>query len=149
MYMVDLAVPRDIEPQVTNLDDVYLYTIDDLENIIKDNLSSRKNAIDEAKSIIDFRVEQHIRKERARNAFNIIKNYRRKSETVRDETLKKANDLVRQGKPINEVLEFLSYTLTNKLTHVPTQKLNKAGQEGKKELLSAACKILGIRDSEE
>jgi glutamyl-tRNA reductase len=149
MYMVDLAVPRDIEPQVTELDDVYLYTIDDLESIIKDNLSSRKNAIDEAKSIIDFRVEQHIRKERARNAFNIIKNYRKKSEIIRDETLKKANDLVRQGKPIHEVLEFLSYTLTNKLTHVPTQTLNEAGQEDKKELLSVACKILGIRDSEE
>ncbi len=148
IFMVDLAVPRDIEPEVAKLSDVYLYTIDDLQNVIEHNLKSRKEAADEAESIIDHEVEEFALWLRGQGVVDTVRAFRTKAEFQRDIVLEKAQKMLEQGKPVEEVLQFLAHTLTNKLTHEPTEALHIAGKEGKNELIDAARILLNIPPNE-
>ena len=148
IFMVDLAVPRDIEPEVAKLSDVYLYTIDDLQNVIEHNLKSRKEAADEAESIIDHEVEEFALWLRGQGVVDTVRAFRTKAEFQRDVVLEKAQKMLEQGKPVEEVLQFLAHTLTNKLTHEPTEALHIAGKEGKNELIDAARILLNIPPNE-
>ncbi len=144
IFMVDLAVPRDIEPEVANLSDVYLYTIDDLQNVIEHNIQSRKHAAIEAEEIIDLEVHAFSQWLRGQGVVDTVLAFRNKAEFHRDEVLSKAQKMLEQGKPVEEVLQFLAHTLTNKLTHEPTEALHIAGKEGKNELVDAARILLNI-----
>ena len=144
IFMVDLAVPRDIEPEVANLSDVYLYTVDDLQNVIELNLQSRKEAANQAEEIIDYEVEEFSLWLRGQGVVTTVRAFRTRAELQRDAVLEKAQKMLEQGKSIDEVLRFLAYTLTNKLTHDPTEALNIAGKEGKVELIEAARILLNI-----
>lgn len=144
IFMVDLAVPRDIEPEVANLTDIYLYTIDDLQNVIELNLQSRKEAANQAEEIIDHEVEEFSFWLRGQGVVNTVRAFRTRAELQRDAVLEKAQKMLEQGKSIDEVLHYLAYTLTNKLTHDPTEALNIAGKEGKVELIEAARILLNI-----
>jgi glutamyl-tRNA reductase len=144
IFMVDLAVPRDIEPEVAKLADVYLYTIDDLENVIEHNLKSRKEAADEAEIIIDHEVHEFSQWLRGQSVVDTVRAFRNKAEFQRDVVLEKAHKMLEQGKPTEEVLQFLAYTLTKKLTHEPTEALHIAGKQGKNELIDAARILLNI-----
>ncbi|MEM7401700.1 MAG: glutamyl-tRNA reductase [Pseudomonadota bacterium] len=144
IFMVDLAVPRDIEPEVAKLSDVYLYTIDDLQNVIEHNLQSRKQAADEAESIIEHEVQEFSQWLRGQGVIDTVRAFRDKAEYQRDEVLNKAHKMLEQGKPVEEVLQFLAHTLTNKLTHEPTEALHIAGKQGKNELIDAARILLNI-----
>lgn len=144
IFMVDLAVPRDIEPEVAKLADVYLYTIDDLQNVIEHNLKSRQQAATEAESIIDYEVKEFSQWLRGQSVVDTVRSYRNKAETQRDEVLEKAQRMIEQGKPTEEVLQYIAYTLTNKLTHEPTEALHMAGKQGKNELIDAARILLNI-----
>ncbi len=148
IFMVDLAVPRDIEPEVANLSDIYLYTIDDLKNVIDLNLQSRKQAAEQAEEIIDHEVEEFVLWLRGQGVVNTVRAFRTKAEVHRDEVLEKAQKMLEQGKPTEEVLQFLAHTLTNKLTHEPTEALHMAGKEGKNELIDAAHILLNIPTEE-
>jgi glutamyl-tRNA reductase len=148
IFMVDLAVPRDIEPEVAKLSDVYLYTIDDLQNVIEHNLKSRQQAAEEAESIIDHEVQEFSQWMRGQGVVDTVRAYRSKAELQRDAVLGKAEKMLEQGKPIEEVLQFLAYTLTNKLTHEPTEALHMAGKLGKNELINAARILLNIPPEE-
>ncbi len=148
IFMVDLAVPRDIEPEVAKLSDVYLYTIDDLQNVIEHNLNSRKEAADEAESIIDLEVQEFALWLRGQGVVDTVRAFRTKAEYQRDVVLEKAKKMLEQGKPVDEVLQFLAHTLTNKLTHEPTEALHVAGKEGKNELVDAARILLNIPPNE-
>ena len=144
MFMVDIAVPRDIEAEVGDLDDVYLYTVDDLDEVIQENLRSRQEAADQAIEIIDLHVDEFMGWVQSLDAVDMIRGYRQQAEVTRDEVLQRAMKLMESGKPPEEALRFLAHTLTNKLLHTPSTKIRQAGFDGQWELLDAANALFQI-----
>ena len=138
MFMVDIAVPRDIEAEVADLEDVYLYTVDDLDEVIQGNLRSRQEAAEQAKDIIQFQVDEFLAWMRSLDAVGLIQDYRRQAGQIRDQVLDKAIRMVESGKSPEQALNFLAQTLTNKLLHTPSTQLREAGCNGQHELLEAA-----------
>jgi len=132
MVMVDLAVPRDIEPEVARLDDVFLYTLDDLAEIVESGQESRQAAIVEAEKIIDQRVEDFLHWMEARETVPLIRALRDSGERMRRHELEHALKRLQRGEDPAVVLEALSKGLTNKLLHPPTEALNLAagGKDG-------------------
>ena len=142
MFMVDIAVPRDVEEEVSELDDVYLYTVDDLQEIIQENLESRQQAAEQAAEIIDIQVEHFLNWQRSLEAVDIIRDMREYAEAISHEVLAKAQKQLAQGKPAEEVLNFLAHTLTNKFLHIPSTQLRQAGQDSHHELIEMARSLL-------
>lgn len=138
IFMVDIAVPRDIEAEIADLEDVYLYTVDDLEDVIQDNLRSRQEAAEQAREIIAFQVDEFLAWMRSLDAVGLIQDYRQQAGEIRDEVLLKARHMLECGKPADEALNYLAQTLTNKLLHTPSAQLREAGSSGRRELLEAA-----------
>lgn len=136
MFMVDLAVPRDIDPAVADLDDVYLYTVDDLKSIIQDNLRSRQAAAEQAEEIIDHQVEHFMAWLRAQDSAASIRALRQQAEAMRDEILTRAQHQLAQGRDPLEVLNVLAHTLTNKLIHTPCAGLREAAAQGDVDMLN-------------
>jgi glutamyl-tRNA reductase len=138
MFFVDIAVPRDIDPEIAGLDDAYLYTIDDLKQVIDENLRSRRAAAIEAEAIIELQVEHFQAWRRALDLRNPLPALRRAAESQRDAVLEKARHLLASGRTPDQALEFLAQTLTNKLLHAPSANLRAAAQRGDADLLRAA-----------
>jgi len=135
MLLVDLAVPRDIEPQVGEIADAYLYSVDDISDVIEDNVKSRTEAAEQASSIIERGVQEYIRQVRALNAVNTLRAFREKAESIRDSEVDKALRSLEKGGEASAVLESLARTLTNKLIHSPSVQMKKASADGRDELL--------------
>jgi glutamyl-tRNA reductase len=131
MFMVDIAVPRDIEPEVGQLDDVYLYTVDDLRSVIEVNMQQREQAADQAELIIEEGVELWQKQLRGQDVIDTIRAFRDAIGTVRDAELKRALAALRQGQQAEQVLQQLAHGLTNKVLHRPTLQLKKAGELGR------------------
>lgn len=146
MLMVDIAVPRDIEPEVGTLNDVYLYTVDDMKEIIDEGLKSRQQAALQAEEIIDTESMRFMGWLRSLDAVSTIRSYREGVDAVREEELQKALRQLRRGQDPEEVLALVTRALANKLTHAPTAQLRRAGFEGRDELLRAARELLDIKD---
>lgn len=144
VFMVDIAVPRDIEPEVAQLDDVYLYTVDDLQEVIQENLKSRQEAAVQAEEIIDVQCAHFLGWLRSLDAVSTIRDFRVQADMTRDEVLEKARQLLAQGKDPEQALQFLAHTLTNKLIHTPSANLRQAGFEGRSDLIQAARELLGL-----
>src|SRR6185295_2284810 len=125
MFMVDLAVPRDVEPEVADLDDVFLYTVDDLGRIVSDNLDSRRSAVEQAEVIIDSQVGHFMHWMQARGSVPLVRALRGHADEARREELERALRMLARGDAPAQVLEALSQSLTNKLLHAPTQALNE------------------------
>lgn len=143
-FMVDIAVPRDIEPEVGELDDVFLYTVDDLQEVIEENLQSRREAAEQAEEIIRGRSEEFKGWLRGQGAVDLISSYRNQAQDTQQEVLDKARRMLEQGKSPEEALQFLAHTLTNKLTHAPTTRINAAAREGRLDLVELARELLGL-----
>ncbi len=135
IFMVDIAVPRDVEQEVGELDDVYLYTVDDLQEIIQENLQSRQQAAEQANEIIDVQVENFLNWQRSLKVVDVIREIRENAEDMSKEILEKAQKQLAQGKPAEDVLNFLTRTLTNKFLHQPSIKLRQASQENRHDLI--------------
>ncbi|MDE2316988.1 MAG: glutamyl-tRNA reductase [Xanthomonadaceae bacterium] len=144
VFMVDIAVPRDIEPGVAELPDVYLYGIDDLQQVIDDNRRNRAAAAREADAIIDLQVDRYMAWRRALTLRNPALDLRQHAETYRDEVLEKARAMLARGKSPDEALGFLAHTLTNKLLHHPSARLREATLSGDLDLLHAAGRLYGL-----
>jgi glutamyl-tRNA reductase len=144
MFMVDIAVPRDIEAEVAQLDDVYLYGIDDLKQVIDENRRSREMAAREADAIIDLQVERYMSWRRALTLRNPAVDMRMAAEAQRDEVLAKAQAMLARGRSADEALAFLANTLTNKLLHAPSARLRDAALSGDMDLLHAAGRLYGL-----
>ncbi|HEY4370369.1 MAG TPA: glutamyl-tRNA reductase [Burkholderiales bacterium] len=129
MFMVDLAVPRDIEPEAAQLDDVYLYTVDDLGDLVQEGLDARRGAVGQAEAIIDSRVQGFMHWLQARESSPLIRRLRDQAEVARTAELDRALKSIEGGRDPREALEHLSRALTNKLMHNPTAALNAAGEE--------------------
>lgn len=146
MLMIDIAVPRDIEPEAGELDDVYLYTVDDLQDIIQEGLRSRQEAAKQAEEIIENQVHQFMGWLRSLDAVATIRAYREQAEQVRDQEVDKARRMLARGVPPEEVLSQLARILTNKLIHSPTTHLRQAGFEGRSEVLAIARDLFDLKD---
>lgn len=135
MFMVDIAVPRDIEEQVGELPDVYLYTVDDLRDVIQENLRSRQEAAEQADEIISAGVESYVSGLRVQDSVSTIRAYRKKAEVLRDAELQKALKSLSTGGDPEKLMQQLARNLTNKLLHSPTAKLRQASAEGRADLI--------------
>ena len=125
IFMVDLAVPRDIEPEVAELGDVFLYTVDDLAGIVSSNLDARRSSVEQAEAIIDTQVSQFMSWMRMREHVPLIRQLREQAEETRRHELDRALKALARGEDAAAVLESFSRGLTNKLLHDPTQALKK------------------------
>jgi len=145
IFMVDLAVPRDIEPEVAELDDVFLYTIDDLQGIVQGNLDSRRSAVQQAEAIIDTQVGQFMHWMQARESVPLIRALRDQAEDARRHEMERALRLLERGDDPKRVLEHLSRGLTNKLMHAPTQALSEATGDERRTLAELLARLFRIR----
>lgn len=146
IFMVDLAVPRDVEPEVGTLDDVYLYAIDDLQEVIDENLQSRQDAAEQAHDIIADEVHHYLNWQRSLGSVDIISELRTHTQAMSEEVLSKALKQLSAGQSPEESLKFLAHTLTNKFLHYPCTRLRKASEDNKHELLRSARHLL-IKDT--
>lgn len=142
--MVDIAVPRDIEPQVSELRDVYLYTVDDLREIVDQNLRSRTSEARKADVIIDEGIRQYMEEVRSLAAVDTVREYRTMAERLSDRELQRAQRALARGEDPREILAQLSRAITNKLIHAPTAGLKQASVEGRQDLINSARKLLGL-----
>lgn len=126
IFMVDLAVPRDIEPEVALLDDVFLYSVDDLAQVVNDGMENRQTAAINAEMIVAARAEGFMQWLKKRDAVPTIKALRDQAEAVRINELEKALKLIQKGENPAIVLDMLSNALTNKFLHAPSCALNSA-----------------------
>ncbi|MCW8949330.1 MAG: glutamyl-tRNA reductase, partial [Sedimenticola sp.] len=147
IFMVDIAVPRDIEAEVSELNDVYLYTVDDLQEVIQENLRSRQEAAEQAVEIVDLHVDEFMGWLRSLDAVGMIQDYRKQAEQMRDEVLERALKQMQAGKSPEESLRFLAHTLTNKMLHTPSTQIRQAGFEGQSDLLDAANTLFQINEN--
>jgi glutamyl-tRNA reductase len=141
MFLVDIAVPRNIDPAAADIADVFLYTIDDLRGVIDANLRSRQAAAREAEAVIDLQVEHYLAWRRAQSAHHPLTAMRRDAESHRDAVLARARRLIAAGRSPDQALEFLANTLTNKLLHTPSANLRDAARRGDEEVLRAAERL--------
>jgi glutamyl-tRNA reductase len=146
IFIVDLAVPRDVEREVADLDDVFLYTVDDLANIIKDNLQVRREAVTQAEQMIAAQTDSFLRWLEGRAVVPTITALHGHHEQLRNAELERARKLLVAGTPPEQVLEALARGLTNKFLHAPTQALNQAGEAERAELVALFQRIYQIPD---
>ncbi len=146
VFMMDIAVPRDIEEEVGQLADVYLYTVDDLQQVVEENRMQRQKAAGDAESIIEQRCSQYMQSLRGLNAVDTITQYRRSVEDLRIQELEKALELLKKGCSPEEALERMSKSFANKLMHAPTVAMKKAGEENRVELLEWSEDLLGLKN---
>ncbi|CKK61346.1 glutamyl-tRNA reductase [Neisseria meningitidis] len=140
LFMLDLAVPRDIEAEVGDLNDAYLYTVDDMVNIVQSGKEARQKAAAAAETLVSEKVAEFVRQQQGRQSVPLIRALRDEGEKARKQVLENAMKQLAKGATAEEVLERLSIQLTNKLLHSPTQTLNKAGEEDK-DLVHAVAQI--------
>jgi glutamyl-tRNA reductase len=144
IFMVDLAVPRDIEQQVAELEDVFIYTVDDLQNIIAENLENRRVAAIQAEDIVQQQTNDFMAWLRGLNTQDAVVSYRKKCMAERDELLQKALTQLANNKKPEDVAKELATKLTNKLMHAPTGALQSAAQGGELDKLIYLRDILGL-----
>ena len=148
MFMVDLAVPRDIEVEVGELDDVFLYTVDDLAQVVESGRESRQAAVVEAEAIIGTRVQDFLGWLQARDTVPVIRSLRDSAERMRRHEVEHAMKLLAKGEAAEKVLEHLSQRLTNKFLHAPTQTLNLAEGSERAELQSVAARLFHLHTND-
>ena len=146
IFFVDLAVPRDVESEVADLADVYLYTIDDLKEVVAENLQSRQAAAEEAEQIIDMQVVNFMQWIKSLDAVPAIVALRDSADRMRDNEILKAQRMLDSGENPATVMQQLARSLTNKLTHSPTSVLKQANLDGNLDLLAAARKLFGLKE---
>jgi glutamyl-tRNA reductase len=142
IFMVDLAVPRDIDPAVADLEDIYLFSIDDLQQLVNENLKSREAAAGGARALIGEEVSRFLAESRAKDAAPAIRALRQQAEGIRQQTLEQARRLLAAGKSSEEALDYLANTLTNRLLHAPTQALRQASESADSAMAEAVTRLL-------
>ncbi len=143
MLILDIAVPRDVEPAVAELEDVYLYSVDDLHGVIEENLRTRREAARQAEEIIDTQVVHFMQWLEARDTFSTIRALRDRAGDIQREVTGDALRRLRQGADPEQVLQEVTRLLTNKLMHGPSAQLRAAG-ESREDLARAAKELFGL-----
>jgi glutamyl-tRNA reductase len=148
VFIVDLAVPRDVEPEARDLDDVFLYSVDDLATLVSGNLKLRQSAVQEAEAIISEQSNSFVQWLESRSVVPTLRAMRDQGESIRNAELEKALRLLANGAAPPEVLEQLSRSLANKFLHAPSQALNQAGAAERAEMLALYQRIYSFPDPE-
>jgi glutamyl-tRNA reductase len=149
MFLVDIAVPRDIEPAVAELKDVYLYTIDDLQQVVDENMQQRSNAAELAQPDVDEAVAGFMRWLYGIRAGRTLKRVREQSHQFETELTERALKRLKAGHDPGDVLQQMASTLTNKILHEPSRRLREAAEERDYEVLKAADRIFRLQESED
>jgi glutamyl-tRNA reductase len=143
--MVDLAVPRDIEPEVGELDDVFLYTVDDLAHVVQEGVGNRQAAAEEAETIIENRVADFMHWMEARAAVPTIRAIHDQAERYRRHEMERAQRALARGEDAREVLERMSRALANKFVHIPSHALNHLAGEERADLEGWLKRLYNVR----
>jgi glutamyl-tRNA reductase len=144
IFAVDIAVPRDIEASVAELDDIYLYTIDDLEKVIQDGQSSREAAAVDAERILEDEIRRYLSMERAKQVSPVISSLREHAQAIRDEVLRDAERRLKKGIDSHEVIEYATASLMKKLLHQPSVRLREAAEAEENGIIDAGKTLFGI-----
>jgi len=145
IFIVDLAVPRDVEPEVAELDDVFLYYVDDLADIVREGLDSRQGAVTQAETIIDSNVMDFMHWVATRQTVPTIRALRDQAEQFRQHELSRAHKLLAKGEDPAKVLEWFSNGLTNKFLHSPSSVLNQAANDERGQLIELVNRLYQLR----
>ena len=148
LFIVDLAVPRDVEAEVAELNDVFLYTVDDLADVVKDGLDARQGAVKDAEVIIDSSVSEFIHWMESREVVPTIRALRDHAERQRRSEMEKALHLLAKGEDPAKVLEMMSNGLTNKFLHAPTHALNQVQAAEREAFLDMVHRIYHLQPPE-
>jgi glutamyl-tRNA reductase len=144
MLFIDIAVPRDIESQVGELDAAYLYSVDDLQAIVSENIAAREQAAEQAQTIIRSRTDEFAMWLRSLDSVDLIRHYRNDVQDIKSELVEKALSQLQAGKEAEKVILELANKLTNRLMHAPTRAIQDAAKKGEAAELSQLKKMLGI-----
>jgi glutamyl-tRNA reductase len=144
MLLIDLAVPRDIEAEVSEIPDAYLYSVDDISEVIEDGVKSRAEAAAQAESIIERGIEEYLKQLRSLNAVSTLRAFRDKADVIRDLELQRSIKALEKGESAAAVLESLARAITNKLIHSPSVQMKKASSEGRDELLQLTRELFEL-----
>ena len=147
MLLMDLAVPRDIEAQVGEIADAYLYSIDDISGAIEDNVKSRSEAAIQAEIIIDRGVHEYGKQLRSLNAISTLRAFRDKVDEIRGKEVERAMKSLNNGDSAEQVLESLARAITNKFTHTPSVQLKNASSEGRNEMIDLMNELFELKDA--
>ncbi|GLO61605.1 glutamyl-tRNA reductase [Vibrio sp. MACH09] len=146
ILIVDIAVPRDVEQQVGDLNDIYLYTVDDLQSIVNQNIEQRKVEAIQAEAIVSEESAVFMTWLRSLQAVDSIREYRNSANVIREELMAKSIQSLASGGDPEKILLELSNKLTNRLIHAPTRALQSAAEQGEPEKLSVIRQSLGLDD---
>jgi glutamyl-tRNA reductase len=144
IFAVDIAVPRDIHPDVANLTDVYLYTVDDLDKVILEGMGSREAAALDANRILDDEIERYLGMQRAKQVAPVITTLRSQAENVREEVMRQAQRRLAQGADPADVIEYATAAVMKKILHTPSVRLREAAEAGDDALVDATRSLFGL-----
>ena len=144
IFMVDIAVPRDIEPEVGSLPDVYLYSIDDLTQIIEANIAQRRSAAENAENYVHEGTRLYVRETRIQRDRELLRAFRDQAKDIQEAELERARKDLTRGTDPDRVLERLSNSLTNKLIHTPTLAIREASADGRTDILDFMRKLYDV-----
>ena len=146
MLLIDLAIPRDIESEASKLNDIFLYTLDELAQTAQEGIDRRTDSIKDAEKIIKKKVANFYLADNQKKATPAIKSLRSQFEESRLKEINKAKKQLEKGKSIDEILESLSNNLSNKFLHHPTKALNESAASKTKEISDLLKKIYNIKE---
>ena len=144
IFAVDIAVPRDIEAEVATLDDVYLYTVDDLNKLVLEGQGNREAAAIDANRILDEEIRRYLSIERSKQVAPLITALRDQGDSIRKDVLEQARRRLAQGADVDEVIEYATAALMKKLLHNPSVRLREAGEASDNETISTARSLFGL-----
>jgi glutamyl-tRNA reductase len=145
IFAVDIAVPRDIEADVADMNDVYLYTIDDLDKVILEGQGNRQAAAIEANRLLDEEIIRYTNIERSKEVVPVIAALREKSDSLRSDVNAQARRRLARGESAEDAIEYATAALMKKLLHTPSVALRKAGEARNQDLVDAARELFGLK----
>ncbi|MCW8879808.1 MAG: glutamyl-tRNA reductase [Kangiellaceae bacterium] len=145
VFMVDLAVPRDIEPEVSDLNDVYLYTVDDMQDVIKENLKVREEAANEAKDIIAIHGQKYVGWLQSLSAVSLMKDFRSQFDQVKSDELSRSLAKLQANEDPEKVLTELANRLSNKFLHSPSKLIRQAGENNRQDVLEVIADAFSLK----
>jgi glutamyl-tRNA reductase len=149
VFAVDIAVPRDLDPEIGSLPDVYLYTIDDLDKVIMEGQSNREAAANDAQRILDDETKRYLSIERSKEVAPIITALRDHGDDLREQVLNQARRRLAKGADSDEVLEYVTSALLKKLLHQPSVRLREAGEQSDREFVRMVSELFGLSEKDE
>jgi glutamyl-tRNA reductase len=139
-------MPRDIEPEVAELRDVYLYSLDDLSEIIEENIGERRRAAESAEALIIEGTDQYFREKRIRDGQHVLRAFRSRAESFQRAEVERARARLASGEDPAAVIDQLARGLVQKLMHGPTVAIREASASGRNDLLAYLRTLYGIED---